>query len=414
MLRDLFCGDAPQKITGLTELQAALHVGTEDIGGLRGLSLTAHSTAVAARSVSAINPRVLSFQLDQPLAGAELVVVAFVRGEQTVEMVVRDRQSAELQFYLLKYRQACNEEPEGCLPGDLLTPVTEEGWVEVSLYDEEDLKNTIVDCRQCHQPDGVGTTKLLRMQELKMPWTHWLYNSTGGGRILLSDYRAAHGDETYGGMTSERIEWCNPGSLELLVSYANGVPTQPNEFMGKEIEAEVSVSRQQAGDTQRPEDWLLRQSDTWRSAYELAREGQAIPVPYPEIRVTDPDKLAEMTAAYADYRAGSLSRNELPDIRDVFPDDPFARAAMGFGAEPGLDPQEILVQACGQCHNDRLDQKLSRARFNVDLDQLSRAQKDAAIERLYLPATDLHAMPPVLVRSLSADDRASLVELLRR
>ena len=34
---------------------------------------------------------------------------------------------------------------------DTLTPAAEKGWTGFSIYDDEDLKNTLVDCRQCHQ-----------------------------------------------------------------------------------------------------------------------------------------------------------------------------------------------------------------------------------------------------------------------
>ena len=414
VLRDLFCAAEPPAITGIAQLQETLGVADADIGGLRGLSITAHSTAVGARSVSAINPRVVSFQLERPdlTPPVELVAVAFVRGDQTAELVVRDREDRELRFYLLKYRQPCNDAAEGCLPGDLLSPATESDWTEVSLYDEEDLKNTTVDCRQCHQPDGPGTPKLVRMQELKTPWTHWLFNGTAGGRLLLEDFRAAHGDQTYGGMSAEVItQRANPSGLELWVEYANLGVNQPNEFAAMAIEAEMAVAWEQAPDAERPEDWVLHQSATWRQAYERARRGEAIPVPFPGVRVTDPDKLAAMTGAYAAFREGQLSQDELPDIRDVFLEDPYDRAAMGFATEPGLDAPAILVQACGQCHNDRLDPDLSRARFNVDR-ELSDAQRNAAIERLRLPGSDLLAMPPVHVRSLSPEARTTLIEWL--
>jgi mono/diheme cytochrome c family protein len=419
LVRDVFCGPETSEITGLAELQAAMQVPADRLAGLRGLAITAHSTAVSARSVSAINPRVIAFQLERPDAQppVELSAVAFVRGEQTAELVVRERRSGELQFYLLKYRQPCNDAPDGCLPGDLLTPVTESGWTQVSVYDEEDLKNTTLDCRQCHQPQGPGTPKLLRMQEYRFPWTHWIFNGTEGGRTLLDDYRAAHGDETYGGIPGDGIERANPSGLELLVSYSSPHLGQPNEFLSGEIEAELARAREAALEepsAERPVDWVLRQSPTWRRAYERARSGDAIPVPFPQVRVTDPDKLAAMTAAYADYRDGDLAREALPDIRDVFLDDPYQRAAMGFATEPGLGAETTLVQACAQCHNDRLDQGISRASFDVELDGLTRAQKDAAIERVRLPASDVRAMPPPHVRRLSPDARAGLIRLLER
>jgi mono/diheme cytochrome c family protein len=87
---------------------------------------------------------------------------------------------------------------------------------------------------------------------------------------------------------------------------------------------------------------------------------------------------------------------------------------MGFATEPGMDAQSILTQACSQCHNDRLDQSLSRAHFNVDLSKVSRGEKDAAITRLRLPGTNPRAMPPRRFRTLSPAARAALIALLRQ
>jgi len=105
-------------------------------------------------------------------------------------------------------------------------------------------------------------------------------------------------------------------------------------------------------------------------------------VPYHDVKVTDPDKLAAMTAAYVDYREGRLAREDLPDIRDIFPDDPMLRARMGLETEPGMSGERSAHEACAQCHNDRLDQTLSRARFNVDLSRLSDDEKARAVARV--------------------------------
>jgi len=61
----------------------------------------------------------------------------------------------------------------------------------------------------------------------------------------------------------------------------------------------------------------------------------------------------------------------------------------------------VVLQACGQCHNARLDQTLSRASFRADLDGMTRAAKDTAIARLKLPLRNPLAMPPPLLRVLT-------------
>jgi mono/diheme cytochrome c family protein len=411
-VRDLFCGPdrSPDGFSSLTQLQAAIGLDAAQIGGLTGVSVSAHSTGLSARSVSAINPRAIAVRLE--ITG-ELFALSYVRGEQTVEFAVRDRSDHELRFYLLRYRSACDDAADGCKPGDLLTPATETDWTETSLYDEDDLAGTILDCRSCHQPNGPASPKLLRMQELTTPWTHWLFKSSRGGQALIADYTAAHGDEVYAGMPADRITASHPENLSMLVILDDLAGPQPNEFDSTTIEGDVMQSASSLGCNQPEDNSVAGDSATWRRAYEATKRGDAIPVPYLDVKVTDAAKLAAMSQAYAAFRSGTLAAVDLPDIREVFPDDPLRLAEMGFASEPGLAAAQVLTQACAQCHNDRLDQALSRARFNVDLSRLSRVEKDLAIARLNLPASSLAAMPPRRVRTLGAEARTALIALLR-
>jgi mono/diheme cytochrome c family protein len=73
-----------------------------------------------------------------------------------------------------------------------------------------------------------------------------------------------------------------------------------------------------------------------------------------------------------------------------------------------------LVQACASCHNDVLDQTVSRARFNVNVGRLSRAELDVAIERVERSGGDLGAMPPPGARQLDGEARARVIDYLRR
>ena len=361
--------------------------------------------------MSAINPRVIVVQLAS--APAEPIAIAFARGEQFCEIMVRDRVDGEMRFYLVGFRQACNERDEGCLPGDLLTPAIERKWREVTLFAEPDLANTVLDCAPCHQPDGPGTPKLIRMHELETPWTHWFFRSSEGGRALLADYFAAKGDEPYAGVSAEHIENAHPGNLSMLAIFS-GTAEQPNQFDSQLIESEVRASAAELGGTQPSDNSVPGESATWRALYKRAQRGEAIGVPYHNVKVTDPDKLALMTAAYQAYLGGELAREELPDVRDVFPDDPQRLAEMGMMTEPEASGEKVLLQACAQCHNARLDQTLSRANFRADLEGMSRAAKDTAIERLKLPLDDPRAMPPPLLRTLTPEARSRAIEALQR
>lgn len=416
-VRDVFCSAEPTEIASLHDLQQALAVGPDAPAGISGAAFAAHSTSLSARSVSTINPRTIMFRLDiAPAAlkagSPEMVALSFTRGEQFAEMVAFDRNEREYSFYLLKFEQPCNESDRGCSPGDLLTEAAEQDWQNATLYDEAALANTTLDCAPCHQPDGPNTPKLLRMQEFDSPWTHWFFESTEGGKALLEDYTHAKGDEHLAGFSAEQIAAFSPGGLELFVGSRNH--DQPNVFDSERIEQEVRQSAAMDGGNQPFDNRVTGESPTWTSAHQRARRGESIPVPYHNVKVTDPDKLEVAAASYQAYRAGALDKDELPDIRDVFPDAQGRLAEMGMMTQPGASGEEVLMEACSMCHNDRLDPSLSRAHFNADLTQMGRAERDRAIERLTLPPDDVRAMPPARLRVLSAEAIERAIEALQR
>lgn len=426
-VRSLFCAAEPLRPQGIVELQKALFLDAQRLSGVNGLAIAGHSTSLGARSISSINPRFVAIRLEHPAFDAELnslapgsngrvdpslepVAFAFARGEQQIELMVRDRIDHALRFYLLSYRQACNDSDTGCHPGDLLTPETETGWTETTLYDEQDLANTVLDCAPCHQTHGPGTVKFLRMQELREPWTHWFAQTTEGGRALFNDYFAAKGDEVASGVPgAELMRRANPVSLELQALYG-GPNDQPNPFDSFTIEAEVRAS----AEAQPHDNRLPGESATWRAGHAAAVSGEAITFPYHDVKVTDPDKLERMSEAYRAYREDEIDRAQLPDIREVFPDDLRLLAEMGFTTRPSASGEQVLMEACSMCHNARLDQSLSRARFWPGLDGLSRAEKDRAIFRLQLPESDVRHMPPTRLKFLTDEARARAVEVLRR
>jgi hypothetical protein len=421
---EVFCMDQPAP-TSLAALQARLHVGRDNLAFpqtdtathaiAHSLAITGHSTGLSKRSVSAINPRLVLQRTAVPLAAAEVpplspvLALAFSRGEQLVELAVSGYNDRRLRFYIVAYRQACNSRPEGCAPHDLLTEATERDWTEVSLYDEQDLANTVLDCATCHQPGGPSSRKLLRMQEIDVPWTHWFMTTSEGGRALIEDYSAAHADEVFAGMPSEQISRSDPNSLSLLV-FTSG--PQPTSFASKQIEQEIKDSAAALGGDQPFDNSVPGMSPTWQASFERALRGERIAVPYHNVKVTDPDKLATMTDAYRAYRAGE--RADLPDIREVFPDDPVQLAELGVTTPAGLSGEQVLMAACAQCHNAQLDQSLSRARFRADLQGMTRAQRDLAIERLRMAPDDGLAMPPARLRVLTDEARQRAIEVLTR
>jgi hypothetical protein len=70
---------------------------------------------------------------------------------------------------------------------------------------------------------------------------------------------------------------------------------------------------------------------------------------------------------------------------------------------------------CQQCHNANLDPTITRDRFLVDkLDEMSRAEKDLAIERLRPEEHSRLRMPPALFRSITDDERQLMMAELRK
>lgn len=417
-LRQQLCGENPPQINSLVDLQRVLGLeftnlnnpgrGNNGNGGNPSFVLTGHSSSLVARFTNAINPRAIIFSpANQRQADNDFVAMGFLRGEQFAEIIARDPNTGILSFFLVAFEQACNEKEGGCSMGDLLTPDIESNWTKVNIYEDEDLKNTIVDCLQCHQPEGPGTAKILRMQELRDPWTHFFRDNREGGQALIADYQLAHGpNETYAGIPGSHITGSDPQDLENLVR-GNGFNNQNIDFDTPSIEDEVNASSPDQPD----DNTVPGVSNTWQQLYDLSVQGEIIQIPYHDAKVTDPAKVQPMADAYRAVMNGQLAKNEMPDIRDIFKDD----RNMGFQVAAGLDGRQILVQACRQCHNSKLDQNISRAKFNIDaLDLMSREEKDIAIQRLQLPPEDLRAMPPRRFRDLNAAERDLAIKELQK
>jgi hypothetical protein len=359
------------------------------------------STALSARVVSTLNPRAIVIGRD--------VTLAFSRGVQQLELVSQDRQDRQLKFYLLRFQQACNTQPEGCTPADLYTPRVEAEWSALEVLDDEDLKNTPSDCRQCHQRGR--QTPVLLMRELDAPWTHFFqldidpgYSMReASGLEIVRAYHTAKSDEPYG-----NIPWAAlRATIGLTLQNVVDRP-QPLVFDSQAFMSERWPYDREKGFADEP-----RPSARWYREYEAFKRGEHLALPHFEPFPSDPTKLAVLGEAYRAFLGGTLDASELPDLGDVHPDDPQTRAEIGLQTEPGATPAEALVQACGPCHNDVLDQSISRARFNIDLGRLDRAALDRAIERIELPLDDPRRMPPREFRQVDPDGLAPLVEYLR-
>lgn len=400
-----FCGTTPPDVQSLEDLMSVMGLSLADEGARVGFGITSNSTALPMRSVSAINPRAVFVHFPEQRDDESYVSLAYVRGDQLVEIGVQNP-AGDKRFYLLRYEQACNDDSAGCTPADLLTPSTERGWKRWSMYEDTDLDNSVLDCLHCHQPGGPGTPKQFRMQELQNAWTHWFAPFTAASRTLLDDYRRAHGDEGYATIPSAQIAASNPIIIQQLVERTGS--EQTNLFPSPIIEAEVAAST-----PGQPEDNRnVGSSETWNALFETALRGDAIPPPFHDVKITDPQKLASLAAAYQAHIQDPST--ELPDIRHVIRAE--AEAGMFIRAKAGLDAQALVIQMCAQCHNSKLDQDLSRARFDAftDLKELDDADKDVLADRLTRSAEDRARMPPAHFRDLTDDEIQRIMDVIER
>jgi hypothetical protein len=413
-VRDLFCTPVQPTIGGLRDLQVLLGFYSSSAAATEGpqaagklfegsghiAAALSHSTALSGRLVSPLNPRVIIL--------GDNTIMAFQRGVQRIELISRARDTGTFNFYLVEFEQACSRGDNGCSFGDLYTLQIETNWLRVTIRDGEDLENTPQDCRQCHQR-GLETPTLL-MRELQNPWTHFFLPSSAtsslpgvSGADPMRDYVDAKGDEIYGGLALKTISTSSAFVLQTRV----GAP-QPLLFDAAAILSERYPYGPDGYATE------AHPSPTWERAYEAFKRGEQLALPYLEQRASDPEKQAKLTEAYQRYRAGEISAYELPDLADIFPDDPRLRAQIGLQTEPDATAEEALIQACGSCHNDVLDQSLSRARFNIAVSRLDRAELALAVERIERAPTAPGAMPPPEARQLAPAARARLLDYLRQ
>ncbi len=375
------CGAERPDITDMASLIRVAGLDEE-----RAFALTANSTSLVMQMVSAVNPRAIIFPrvTEAREKPDELTILGFVRGDSFAEVVSRDTTTGEYNFYLFTFERRCDYDA-GCDLHSLLTEELERGWTAFSIYTEQDLQNTPLDCLSCHQPGGYGTPKILRMQELESPWLHWFpqrfVQRTSSDRELTSLFLEAHAvDEAYAGILIETIENAvDEGSgaqLEALL-VAEGQAAQPNVFDPR-IEAEARDGSPSAA---------------WEALFATTLAGDAISVPYPQADVTDATRRGAAVQSYVDVLTGRAPRDSLLDLRGLFSDD--AKLKLGMLPAAEADGRTVLLQACSRCHDGRADPSLSKAVFNVKaLDEMPRAVKDAAIHRMTLPEDSDRRMPP--------------------
>jgi hypothetical protein len=407
------CDRAAPRVQGLADLYRTLRL--EQPAALVAAVAT-HSLGLSARTVSALNPRVLVFQdigdkSRQPTYD-QLTVTTFVRGEQLVEIAALDPATYQYNFYLLRFEQACNR--TSCTPEDLLTEKIETHWTGWTLYAERDLEDTPLGCPSCHQPFGPGTPKQLLMRQIYDPWMHWS-DFRGGDEKSLCPERPADGGKTvvtvdgldllarvegasgrYAGLPVAMLEGTKSGELvnNLVVESDNIVRLSPYGLKKNFPSGQIGFQTREV----LCERFHTGTSPTWDQHQRQSRE-HGLPVPYYGPDVTDRIGHEDFIAGRADF----LRRHSGADAFDVAASLLAAdvASAVGFVPQPNDSASEILHAMCVRCHASNTDSRLRRARFNAEaIDKIDPVTATAIRRRLSLPKTSPEVMPPVRVGEL--------------
>ena len=431
-VRANFCGQggaAPlvdfNQIKSLKELQSAVGLEFPNIGNSRdansgangnaAFAITGHSSSLVSKFTSAVNPRAIIFTPPGNNSD-DMVAMGFVRGEQFAELIARDPESGELKFFLVSFTQACNENKDdsgakvGCSDTELLTEAIESNWTSITIHEDIDLNNTIADCKRCHEVEVNGQKqKILRMQELEDPWTHFFRDNRDTGNELIDEFNAAHQvngnyvEQNFAGIPIEIFTFGDPEDLEDLTRQHSLPNAQPNQFLTEDIIDELDAEGTSA---------------TWEDTYAGFASGEFIQVPFFRVSVLDPAKKAGLNSMYQNLHANGV---DLPkgtkDTAQFFSEE--ASIGMGLSFSEEDSPELLMIKACSSCHNLDRNQNISRARFTFDpanteasLLQMGAAELLVAIERLQLPKDHLKLMPPRRSHVFSEAQIAKVVNYL--
>jgi len=270
-----------------------------------------------------------------------------------------------------------------CTNADRFLPSAEVGWSDLTVYSDEDLTNTVFDCLRCHVVEG-QEKRILRMQEIGDPWTHW-FSTLFTSRILLDQYQVAHGTEDYAGIPGVRIRESAPSRMELLLAF-KGFSEQPNNYNGTEINQDnAQVDTPNA---------------TWLELYGNAVDGVAIPPPYFGISPFDNDLVDDYAKRYREIAAGTRAESDMPDLTELYRED--VKRWISFQPAANADATQIIRHACSTCHDGRFPLG-SRSNFNVNdfPDNLTAEMRSTIVDRITQPAHSAHKMPPNLSMRLS-------------
>ena len=421
-----FCNSSTRP-TSLADLFSAL--GTP--GGMMAVNLT--TAGLTSLEVTALTPRVILFPTDH-FPDDRYCITAYARGENGyVEVICRNTNRPiddpnNFSFYLFRYELECEQSEQGCRNADHFGPAAEQDWAQLSVYESDSLKNTILDCRQCHQNRGPGTRHNLRMRAVFAPWFGWARRSLPAGIEARQIVQSTHADSpAYAATSLDRLFDANPADLQRIVLRNTPEGTDGNDTLESDDvqdDCERSTDGQfiPDGRTQDLDEIIYSSSHSRRvaaSVERLAEESlddgvsELFPHRASIIATAEAGRLQSMQSEYSQFLAGTL--DDISDPRSVDATEENVLRQAGRMIYPaGLTGEALFRRACAQCHNSALDQTISRARFNVDLDVMPNrsAEIALAVNRIGLGDESIRLMPPLFFARLSEDEKERLITYL--
>lgn len=405
---NVFCAPNPPAITSLASLTAALGLTNN-----ANVACTTASGSLSKKETSVLTPRCIRFSL----AGYDpnATALAYVRSAKTFVEIVSQDPVQGLRFYLVKFDLAC-EASGSCNPADYMQQSAESNWQNVSFYEDKQLKNTPMDCTSCHQPKGPSSQKHLLMIETQDPWSHWFHPNRPCGKTLYQDYASARNVEAaYMGLSTLEVANSDPGKLQAFVENNGSFGAQfgNNIYSSSQILYDTGLTAGQPENNATP-----GVSPTWQSLYDqrvtganrLAFGGTALP--YHDCKQSDPAKLPGLVANFKGVVAGTIPKAQSLDLSAVNLSTPEALSKRFLTTAPGhTTAQQIMANACVSCHNNNLDQSISRAGFNAqDLTKNSAYMYGVAMGRIKRGAHDMRKMPPANFMELKTNEIQILLD----